>query len=132
MESTAKCITDLLEGDSSLGLSFGENLFIGREPSLPKQLVVIWGTPGAPPQMTMDGKDIYRDSFQVMIRTLDYETGFSQAYDIRDYLHGINHQVAGDRRVLLIRLENGPFPLEWAENILKIVMNFEITYTLTV
>ena len=77
----------MLIDDSTLGLAFPTNLFIGHEQATPDNCVTIYDTPSFAPETTLDQQRIYRSSFQIRVRHLSYVTGITLARTIMDYLH---------------------------------------------
>jgi len=78
----------MLEDPSSLGLTFGTNLFIGSEPASPDATVTIFDTPSFPPLQVLDAVPSYfRSSCQIRVRDIDYPTGMALARSIMESLH---------------------------------------------
>lgn len=46
MNAPSVDIKDMLEAESSLGLTFTSDLFVGHEPNTPDETVTIFDTPG--------------------------------------------------------------------------------------
>jgi hypothetical protein len=93
MNAPSTDIKDMLEAESSLGLTFGTNLFIGREPPTPNNTVTIYDTGGDRPDLHMDRNERYdRPSIQIRVRNISYEAGWSLINDIKDSLHGRAHE----------------------------------------
>ncbi len=130
MNITSEDIKDMLEANSSLGLTFADNLYIGRQPSMPDDCVTIFDTPGSPPQLTLagdEGDGYYYPSVQIQIRKNGYKTGLEDALDIEKYLHGKHMEVWNDTTYVQIKCTGEPFLLDWDENErARFVLNFDI------
>lgn len=88
MNPFSEDIKDMLEDPSSLGLTFGGNLFVGEEPASPDATVTIFDTPSLPPLQTLNEVPGYfRSSCQIRVRDVDYPTGMALARDIMESLH---------------------------------------------
>ena len=110
-------IKDLLEGESSLGLTFASNLFIGREPTHPDNVVTLFDTPGGPPQLTYDRTEkYYYPSVQVRVRNNSYLDGWDLIHNIREVLHGQGHVTINGTTYELIKCSMEPSFLTWDRN----------------
>jgi len=117
MNPTSEDIKDLLVEQSSLGLTFKTNLFVGREPDHPNDVVTIFDTPGFGPMLTMTKESRYfYDSIQIRVRSEDYLTGYELALSILDFLHGKSHEEVNETYYSLIQCVNGPALLDWDKN----------------
>jgi len=127
MNATSIDIKDILEAESNLGLIFGQNLFVGKQPSLPNNTVVIFDTPGSPPMLTLTpGENYFYDSVQIRIRDKDYLTGYQLAQMIMISLHGRAQETWNGTLYSVIYCSSGPALLEWdSNNRAVIVINFE-------
>jgi len=115
----SKDICSLLEADSSLGLTFATNLFVGKEPASPDNCVTVFDIPGDAPLLTLTGKGgiaYYQPSVQVRVRNNSYLTGWELIHDIQEYLHGINGESEGGTEYLLIKGVDEPALLDRDEN----------------
>lgn len=95
MNAPSVDIKDILEAESSLGLTFITNLFVGKEPATPDNCVTIYDTPGMAPDITLKGKsedsqNLKRPSIQVRVRNNNYVTGWNLINDIKEVLHLIS------------------------------------------
>lgn len=129
MRATSIDIKDMLEAESHLGLVFGQNLHIGREPASPTNCVTIYDAPGSGIDITADTKNeqYHRNAVQIRIRNTEYLSGMTLAYQIVDELHGRNNDTWNDIYYAFIRCSIPPTPLKWDElNRIIIVINFEI------
>jgi len=128
MNSSAEDIKDMLVDESSLGLTFATNLFVGREPSSPDDCVTIFETPGFPPQLTLkQGEDYYYPSVQIRVRNNNYQTGWTLAHNIMVSLHGRGHETWNETLYTVIRCSNGPALLDWDENgRARFIINFNM------
>ncbi len=121
-------IMSILESDSSLGISSGFNAFIGREPVKPNNCITIFDTPGRTAATVAEkGSEYFYETAQIRIRNASYETGYSIAKTIADYLNGIAHITEDSTVYELITVNNGPFFLEYDDNEnVKFIINLEI------
>jgi hypothetical protein len=129
MNATSKDIADMLEADSSLGLVFASNLFIGKEPATPKDTVTIFDTPGFPPQLTLDGKggNYEYPSIQIRIRNKHYIDGMALTQKIKDSLHGRAKETWGGSLYSVIYCSSGPALLDWDDSSnARFIVNFNI------
>lgn len=108
----------LVAGD--FGLVFTVNLFIGKEPATPSNCATIFDTPGRPPVLTLDGKQIdggyFYPSIQIRVRNSDYRVGWNLITAIKEVLHGLKNEVWNEAHYDLIRCVQEPFLLDWDEN----------------
>ena len=127
MNITSIDIKDILEADSTLGLVFAENLFVGREPSKPNETITIFDTGGRPPMITLTkGENYFYDSFQIRVRGTDYEETFNIINDILLSLHGRAQETINGTLYSAIICTSGPALLEWDDNgRVKFIANFE-------
>ena len=109
MNPASEDIKYLLEGESSLGLVFQTDLFIGTEPDMPNDCVTIFDTPGRPPQLTLTkGEDYFYPSVQIRVRHSNYVDGYKLMHDIRTFLHGTNHETVNGTMYTLIKCSIEP------------------------
>jgi len=117
MNAPSVDIKDMLEDETSLGLTFATNLFIGRIPDAPDDCVVIVDTSGFAQDLTFDKAEKYeRPSVQIMVRNNDYLTGFDLLNDIKDVLHGKGHTTVNGAYYSVIMCADAPSFLNWDEN----------------
>lgn len=128
MNPSSEDIKDILEAESSLGLVFGENLFIGREPSSPNNTITIFDTPGKPPQQTYKkGENYYYPSIQIRARNDDYISGITLLSSIRDVLHNMNNETINSTLYCSIVAKGEPALLDWDQNARpRFILNFDI------
>ena len=128
MNMPSEDIKDMLEAESSLGLTFGTNLFIGKEPTKPDNCVTIFDTPTLPPQLTFDRSERYEyPSVQIRVRNNSYTTGWTLAHDILNSLHGRGQETWNGTLYCLIRCSSGPALLDWDKNDrARFIINFNI------
>lgn len=116
MNATSIDIKDILEAESSLGLAFGTNLFIGKEPATPVNCVTIFDTVGGLPQLTLaKGEDYYYCGIQMRVRDVNYINGWSLITDIRTILHGRGPETWNGTLYTVIRAINEPALLDYDE-----------------
>lgn len=132
MNIPSEDIKDMLVADAALSLVFDpdatNNLFIGREPTLPKNCVTIYDTPGRAPQLTLAGKgeDYFYPSIQIRVRNASYTVGLKLAQDIRTSLHG-RAESRNETLYSVIYCSSGPALLDWDENNrARFIVNFDI------
>ena len=129
MISAAQDITTLLDGDTSLGLTLGTDLFISRMPNQPDDCVVVYDNPGGAPMLTYKKatSNYYYSSVSVRIRNVTYSAGWTQMFDILEFLHASSQDVVGTTYYALIKAMNDPQVLHWDDNdrVLMFV-NFEV------
>lgn len=116
MNPTSVDIKDMLEAESSLGLTFQTNLFVARQPSSPDNCVTVKDTPAGPVQLSISYVDYYYPTFQVVVRDNDYLTGWSLIEDIVTSLHGRADEVWNSTYYTVIRCISGPAELEYDKN----------------
>lgn len=128
MNITSEDIKDMLVAESSLGLVFTNNLFIGREPTKPDDCVTIFDTPGFPPQLTFKQSERYEyPSIQIRIRNKSYKDGLELAQDIKDSLHGRAQETWNGTLYSLIQCSGSPTLLDWDENNrARFIINFNV------
>ena len=129
MNSTAKDITTILDGESVLGLTYTTDLFFSRMPSEPADCVVVYDTPGAPPQLTYQKStsNYYYSGVSVSVRNTSYEGAYAQLFAIMEFLHAQSQITVGTTYYALIKAVNDPQLLEFDEND-RVVMfvNFDV------
>lgn len=116
MNITSEDIKDILIGESSLGLTFGTNLFIGKEPAGKDNCATIIDSYGLPPQLTFDRTEKYEyPSIQILVRNNDYVAGLTLCYNIKDVLHGYSNTINGTF-YSVVRCSGDAAFLQWDEN----------------
>lgn len=128
MNATTVDIKDILEGESSLGLVFGTNLFIGKEPSTPDDTVSLYDSPGYATMCTLDQVgDYFFPSVQVIVRNTSYLAGVNLAQDIVTTLHARAGERWGGTLYTAVRCVGGPYLMDYdANNRPRFVINFDI------
>jgi len=128
MNSASEDVKDMLVAESSLGLTFATNLFIGREPSTPDDCVTIFDTSGLPPQLTLkQGEDYYYPSVQIRVRNNSFQTGWTLANNIMISLHGRSHETWNGTLYTVIYCSSGPALLDWDDNNrARFIINFNL------
>ena len=120
-------IKDMLEAESSLGLVFAKNLFVGMEPTTPRDCVTIFDTPGFPPQLVNDNAKYERPSIQIRVRNENYLDGWALIDDIKDLLHGRAQETWNNVLYTIIYCSSGPALLDWDDNNnCRFIINFNI------
>jgi hypothetical protein len=110
-----------------LGLTFGTNLFIGKEPATPRNCATIFDTYGRPPDLALKDQGYERPSIQMRIRSTDYMTGWTLTNNIKDLLHGKEHETWNGTLYTVIYCSSGPALLDWDDNNnARFIINFSI------
>lgn len=109
-------IKEMLEAETELGLVFSSNLFIGREPAEPHNVVTIYDSNTAPPHTTFDGSVYNYDTVQIRVRNKKYLDGYVLCQAIRDSLHGRAQETWGGTLYSSILCTSGPATLGWDDN----------------
>lgn len=127
MNAPSVDIKDLLIA-SGLGLVFGKNLHITREPSSPNRCVTIYDTTSMAPGLTMNRLERYEyPAIQIRIRHDDYRQGWALAESILTTLHGLHNQIVNGTVYTHLRCSSGPSLLERDTNDRYIIiMNYEL------
>jgi len=118
MNPVSRDIATILEAEPTLGLVFADNLFVGREPATPINVVTIFDTPGAGPLLTLEGKggsNYFYPSIQIRVRSDNYPDGWRWINNIKDVLHGVNGKTVNGTIYHLIRCATSSFLLDWDE-----------------
>ena len=129
MNPVSEDIKDMLVAESSLGLTFASNLFIGKEPKTPPNVVTIYDSGESPPQLTLGGQGESYDypSIQIRVRNSDYLTGWSLIQNITISLHGRSHELWNEALYTVIYCSSGPALLEWDDNgLVHFIVNFNL------
>lgn len=127
MNVPSEDIKDMLVTDSGLGLSFATNLFIGVEPYSPKNCVTIFDTYGQPPDLGLTNQGYERPAIQIRVRNKSYIDGWALANDIKDLLHGRNHETWNGTLYTVIYCSSGPALLDWDDNNnARFIVNFNL------
>ena len=127
MNAPSEDIKDMLVAESSLGLTFATNLFIGREPPEPDDCVTVFDTPGFPPLLTLNSVGYYYPSIQIRVRTAAYMSGWDMAEAIRTVLHGKANETWNTTLYTVIYCSSGPALLDWdANGRARFIINFNL------
>jgi hypothetical protein len=109
----------MLVEESSLALEFDDaatrNIFIGKEPPNPDNIVIIFDTYGRPPYLGLTDVGYEYPSLQIMVRNRNYQTGWTLINDIKDLLHGRAHETWNGTLYELIT-SSTPVHLDWDDN----------------
>jgi hypothetical protein len=129
MNIASQDIKDMLVADTNLSLVFATDLFIGVEPTLPKNCVTIFDMSGRPPQLTLAGKgeNYYYPSIQIRVRNVSYIAGWALIESIRTSLHGRAQETWNGTLYSVIYCSSGPAMLDWDDNSrVRFIINFDI------
>lgn len=97
MQPPSEDVKDILEGISSLALTFATDLFISEMPTEPNNCVCIFDTGGYDPE---ENYVYQRPTIQVRVRGAGggYLAAHEQAQAIRDELHGLHNETINGAR----------------------------------
>lgn len=128
MNSASEDIKDMLDGESSLGLTYGTDLFIGKEPSTPDNCVTIFDTPSFPPMRAVDPTvKYYYSSVQIRVRNKRYLDGYAVARNIFDSLHNRAQEMWNGTLYTVIQAAGEPALLDWdGNNRPRFIINFNM------
>lgn len=128
MNACSVDIKDILINETTLSLSFGDDLFVGREPESPDESVTIYDTPGAGRGTNLQGSDgTHEASIQVRVRNNSYKAGVDLCESIIQSLHGRNQEKWNGTVIFSIICKNGPHLLKWDDNERAIfIANFNV------
>lgn len=128
MKAPSDDIKDMLEAESSsLGLTFGTNLFIGKEPMTPRNCVTIFDTPGFPPYLGLHTVGYEYPSIQIRVRNSSYVVGWALANDIKDLLHGKHSETWNGTLYTAVYCSSSPALLDWDDsNNARFIINFNL------
>ncbi len=129
MNSCSVDIADMLVAETSLGLTIATNLFVGKEPTTPDNVVTIYDSYGFPPQLTYDAKNepYYYPAIQIRVRNRDYRTGYNLAHDIMVSLHGRAQETWNGTLYTVIQCISDVALLDWEDNgLCRFLINFNI------
>lgn len=101
MNAPSVDIKDLLDGDSNLGLTFGQDLFVSEMPDSPDACVCIYDSGGGSPDAD---NAIEVPTVQVSVRGAKggYLAAHALITEIREFLHGLASTEINGARYLLI------------------------------
>lgn len=128
MNQTTFDVKDMLEAESALGLTFADNLFIGREPSLPNDCITLFDGAGEPPELTF-GNDttIDRPGITIYSRSKDYKVASDLIQSVKWFLHGKHNETWNGAVYLSIVCTGEPYLLDWdSNNRARFVCNFSM------
>lgn len=128
MNMPSEDLKDMIEADSTLGLTFALDLFIGKEPATPDNCVTIFDVGGYPPALTLDGSgNYYYPSIQIQVRNRSYTEGLELIQDIIRSLHGRHGETWNGTLYTAIVCQNDPGVLDWDEsNRVRFVSTFNL------
>ncbi len=131
MQASSFDIVEMIEayGDSSgIDLTYGTNLFVGREPASPKDCVTVFDTPGFSPYLSVAGETGYEyPSVQIRVRSTKYSTGFNLINSIKDALHGKHNETWNGTLYCVVICSGSPALLDWDDNgNCRFIVNFNL------
>lgn len=113
MNATTVDIKDILI-TSDLNLVLGKNLFIGKEPDSPKICTTLYDISNLSPIWAFDG-EIRNEKMQVRVKHTHYQAAYDLINSIGDHLIKLSNFVINDTKYLYIKINSGPFFLQWTE-----------------
>ena len=115
MNAPSLDIKDYLDGESSLGLAFGTDLFISEMPPVPDSCVCVYDTGGENPNPDYNYE---KPTIQVRIRGAKgkYLDAYNLAQDIRDFLNGKHNEEINGARYIVILCEGDIFFVGYDDN----------------
>lgn len=126
MNASSEDIKDILVAESALGLEFGVNIFLNKEPLKPRDCVTIFDTYNLPPQLNLVDQGYEYPTIQVRVRNTDRKTGWALIESIKNLLHGYRGTWNG-ALYTVIYVSSGPALLDWDENSnVRFIINFNL------
>jgi hypothetical protein len=123
MKSTAEDVAYMLQdaewdssSGSSLGLVIATNIFVNREPALPKNCVTVYDSYGFPPYIGLNDVGYEYPSIQVRVRNTNQKSGYQLIERIKDSLHGRHGETWNGTLYTSIACSSAPALLEWDDN----------------
>jgi hypothetical protein len=115
------------DSSGAFELTFGVDLFIGKEPAIPKNCVTIFDTPGFAPALGLTTQGYEYPSIQIRVRNTKYINGWNLIEDIKTALHGLAQQTVNGTLYSVIYCSSGPALLDWDDNgNARFVCNFNL------
>lgn len=126
MNALAIDIKDMITDDSSLGYTFGTDLFISRMPNSPNNCITLYDISGASPDIGLQKEIYYRDGVQFVVRNNSYVEAMAAAWDIIESLQGRAGEIWNDVYYALILTMMTPSILGYDQsNRIEIVFSLE-------
>jgi hypothetical protein len=116
MNSPAYDIKDMLVAETSLGLVYGTNLFINKEPATPDNTVTLFDYFGGRHALTLDGQTYEYPAIQIRVRNRKQSEAWRIIYGIYTSLHGRAHETWNGSVYEVIYTVGGPALLDWDDN----------------
>ena len=117
MNTFSEDIKDMMAAESTLALTFGTDLFIGKEEKDPNNCVTIYDTPSSPPDLSLNNEErFYNSSVQVRIRNRSYTVGMALARNILELFHGRAQETWNSTLYTVITATGEPAALAWDDN----------------
>jgi len=129
MNAPSDDIRDIIEaaGDSSGFSGISSDIFIGKEPSEPKNCVTIFDTHGYPPALGLRDQGYEYPSVQIRVRNIKYKDGWAIINNIKNLLHGLYNQQCNGSLYTVIYCSSGPALLDWDDNgNARFIINFNL------
>lgn len=120
-------IKDILAAETALNLTFAVNLFYGKQPARPLDSVTVIDSYGFPSKLSLNNQGYEYPSVQIIVHNRDYDEGMQLAQNIKDLLHGRNHETWNGALYTVISCSSVPTLLGWDENgACNISINFNL------
>jgi hypothetical protein len=131
MNAPSKDIANILNDETSVGLTLATDLFYARMPDgvTLDNCVSVMDNPGNPVGLTLQKStsNYFKSSVTVYVRDLIYDDAYEQAYAILTYLHGLHNVVEDGTLYMLFKAVNEPQLLYFDENKRTVmIINFEV------
>ena len=123
MNTVSKDFTEVLSGETSLGLVFKTNLFRARVPDAPDICVTLIDMPGVPAiTLRQETSGYYFNELVIKVRDNDYQDAMDMAQSIMEFLHAYGGFTLNGTVYTLIKALTTPQLLEWDENERPVVL----------
>ena len=124
MNAASVDLKSILDSVSDLGAE----VFVGKIPTTPDNLAVLFDTGGKPSMLTYNKEEkLEYPSVQVLVRNNDYRTAMGVINSIIALLHGRADETWNGAYYALIQHQNGPMFLEWDKSQrVSLIANFSI------
>jgi hypothetical protein len=119
MQPSSLDVVEMIEayGESSgINLTYATNLFIGTEPSIPKDCVTVFDTPGFAPYLGLTSIGYEYPSVQIRVRSTKYTTGWNLIEQIKNALHGKKQETWNGSLYTVIYCSGSPALLDKDDN----------------
>ena len=115
-DDVIKVDDDVITVGDGTGLTYKTDLFIGREPAKPVDCVTVFDTPGFGDDLGLTTQGYERPSIQIRVRNKGYQAGWVIAQNIKNLLHGLEHQTINGTLYTVIYCTGSPTLLDYDDN----------------